>query len=90
MQTVPDRLWAVLEPLLPDESPKVLGGPPRVPDRAALAGILFALRTDCPRSYVPRERGCGCGSTCWRRLRDWQRAGVWRRLERELLQRLSD
>ena len=21
--------------------------------------------------------GCGSGMTCWRRLRDWQRAGIW-------------
>jgi hypothetical protein len=28
--------------------------------------------------------------TCWRRLRDWQRAGVWRRQHRMLLQRLQD
>jgi len=26
---------------------------------------------------LPQELGCGSGMTCWRRLRDWQRAGVW-------------
>jgi transposase len=90
MQMVPDRLWAILQPLLPNEPPKPKGGRPRVPDRAALAGILFVLRTGCPWSYIPQEMRCGSGSTCWRRLRDWQVAGVWTRLERELLQRLSD
>lgn len=25
---------------------------------------------------MPQEMGCGCGMTCWRRLRDWQEAGV--------------
>jgi transposase len=37
--------------------------------------------------------GCGSGMTCWRRLRDWQQAGVWKRLQRlqrALLQRLQD
>jgi transposase len=24
--------------------------------------------------------GCNCGMSCWRRLRDWQAAGVWGRL----------
>ena len=24
---------------------------------------------------LPMELGCGSGSTCWRRLRDWQAAG---------------
>ena len=33
--------------------------------------------------------GCGSGMTCWRRLRDWQRAGVWERLHRVLLHRLG-
>ena len=26
---------------------------------------------------LPQELGCGSGMTCWRRLRDWQLAGVW-------------
>jgi hypothetical protein len=34
--------------------------------------------------------GCGSGMTCWRRLRDWNRAGVWERLHGKLLQRLAD
>jgi transposase len=24
-----------------------------------------------------QELGCGSGMACWRRLRDWQQAGVW-------------
>jgi transposase len=39
---------------------------------------------------LPVEMGCGSGVTCWRRLRDWQAAGVWDRLHRELLRRLRD
>jgi hypothetical protein len=38
---------------------------------------------------LPRELGCS-GMTCWRRLRDWQMAGVWAGLHRVLLERLSD
>ena len=33
--------------------------------------------------------GCGSGSTCWRRLVRWQRAGVWKRLHRVLLDRIA-
>jgi predicted ATPase/DNA-binding CsgD family transcriptional regulator len=36
---VPEELWTLVEPLLPPEPPKPNGGRPRVPDRAALAGI---------------------------------------------------
>src|SRR5262249_6992364 len=32
--------------------------------------------------------GCGSGSTCWRRLVEWERAGVWRRLHETLLAEL--
>ena len=85
---VSDELWAVVAPLLPPEPPKPKGGRPRVSDRAALCGILFVLKSGIPWEMLPQEMGCGSGMTCWRRLRDWQRAGVWARLHRELLRRL--
>ena len=87
---VPDELWAVVEPLLPPEQPKPKGGRPRIPDRACLAGIIFVLRSGIPWPMLPRELGCGSGMTCWRRVRDWQAAGVWERLQHELLNRLRD
>ena len=85
---VPDDLWAVLAPLLPPARPRPKGGRPPIPDRAALTGILFVLRTGLPWEYLPQEMGCGSGMSCWRRLRDWQAAGVWARLHRALLERL--
>ena len=86
---VPDALWAEIAPLLPPEPPKPKGGRPRVPDRACLTGIVFVLRSGIPWELLPREMGCGSGMTCWRRLRDWQAAGVWDRLHRRLLDRLG-
>ncbi len=87
---VPDDLWEAIEPFLPNESPKPKGGRPRVPDRAALAGIVFVLRTGIAWQMLPTELGCGSGSTCWRRLRDWQAAGVWANLHEPLLNWLGD
>src|SRR5215217_2446495 len=87
---VPDDLWEAIEPLLPKEPPKPRGGRPRVPNRAALAGIVFVLRTGCPWRLLPKALGCGSGVTCWRRLRDWQEAGVWERLHTRLLNWLGD
>jgi transposase len=87
--SVPNALWAAIEPLLPPEPAKPKGGRPRVDDRAALAGILFVLRSGIPWDMLPAEIGCS-GMTCWRRLRDWQAAGVWTRLHRILLERLAD
>ena len=58
-------------------------------DRKALTGILFVLKSGIPWAMLPKEMGCGSGMTCWRRLRDWQAAGVWARLHRALLNRLG-
>jgi transposase len=87
---VSDDLWAIVAPLLPSEPPKPKGGRPRVSDRAALTGIIFVLKSGIPWEMLPQELGCGSGVTCWRRLRDWQEAGVWERLHRELLDRLGE
>jgi transposase len=87
---VPDDLWEAIEPFLPKEPPKPKGGRPRVPARAALAGIVFVLKTGIPWQMLPTELGCGSGSTCWRRLRDWQEAGVWEKLHTRLLNWLGD
>lgn len=67
---VPGRFWEQLKPLLPPESPKPKGGRLRVPDRAALPGILFMLKTGCAWEYLLRELGYGSGITCSRRLRE--------------------
>jgi transposase len=87
---VSDELWALVAPLLPPEPPKPKGGRPRVSDRAALTGIIFVLKTGIPWEMLPQELGCGSGVTCWRRLRDWQEAGVWERLHHTLLDRLGE
>jgi transposase len=84
-----DELWEVIEPLLPPEPAKPKGGRPRVPNRAALTGIIFVLKTGLPWEYLPPEMGCGSGITCWRRLREWQQAGVWEKLHKVLLDRLQ-
>ena len=87
---VTDELWAVVEPLLPEEPPKPEGGRPRVDDRAALTGILFVLKSGIPWEMLPQEMGCGSGMTCWRRLKEWHEAGAWGRLHRALLDRLGE
>ena len=60
-----------------------------MPNRAALTGILFVLKTGLPWEYLPAEMGCGSGMSCWRRLHEWQQAGVWAALHRALLERME-
>jgi Transposase and inactivated derivatives len=54
---VSDVLWAVIEPLLPKKRLSKKGGRPRVPDRAALTGIIFALQSGIPWEMLPLGRG---------------------------------
>ena len=85
-----DELWAAIAPLLPPDPPRPKGGRPRVSNRAALTGILFVLKSGIPWEMLPKELGVGSGMTCWRRLRDWQAAGVWGCVHRALLDRLGE
>jgi transposase len=86
---ISDELWKRIEPLIPKRQRSPEGGRPPVDDRAALTGILFVLSTGIPWEYLPMEMGCGSGMTCWRRLRDWQAAGVWDKLHQVLLSELN-
>ena len=88
---VPDELWETIAPLLPRHKsrPGRRGRPP-VGDRAALIGIVFVLQSGIPWNMLPPEMGCGSGVTCWRRLRHWQRRGVWKKLLAAMLQKVED
>jgi len=86
-QLVGDGLWKLVKPLLPDRTPQRTGRP-RVSDRAAFTAIVFVLVTGLPWRLVPQQIGCS-RVTAWRRVREWQHAGVWERLHRELLRRLN-
>jgi transposase len=87
---VSDELWEIVEPLIPEVERRVrFPGRRRIDDRKVLTGILFVLQTGIPWEHLPQEMGCGTGMTCWRRLKEWQDQGVWRRLHEVLLERLN-
>lgn len=73
-----DELWEQIEPLLPPPPPPdPLGrGRPRVPDREALDGILFVLRTGCQWKALDATGICS-GSTAHSRFQKWVQAGVF-------------
>jgi transposase len=86
---ISDELWAVIEPLLPKKERRVRHpGRKRLDDRMALQGILFVLHTGMAWEHLPQELGYGSGMTCWRRLNEWNKAGVWQHLHEVLLDRL--
>ncbi len=87
-----DTLWARIQPLLPPAKPRRPRNAGRKPidDRRALAGILHVLTTGTPWEQLPQTLGFGSGMTCWRRLRDWQQAGGWPRVEALLRAELPD
>ncbi|WP_425286481.1 IS5 family transposase [Actinopolyspora xinjiangensis] len=84
---VSGELWERVEPLLP-VCPAGKTGPKPLDDRRVLQGILFVLYTGIGWEDLPQELGFGSGMTCWRRLRDWQAAGVFDRLHEVLLAQL--
>jgi transposase len=79
---VADELGERIQPLLPPPKPRRQRYPGRKPrdNRKALTGILLVLKSGIPWEMLPQEMGCSSGMTCWRRLRDWQQAGVWQQL----------
>ena len=85
-----DELWSLIEPILPPPKPRRFRHPGRKPldRRKALTGILFVLKTGIPWEDLPQEMGCGCGMSCWRYLQAWQKAGVWAKIHKALLDRL--
>src|SRR6184192_3401545 len=86
---VSDELWELVEPLLPVKERRFrYPGRKRLPDRQALQEILFVLQTGIAWRHLLLELGFGGGSTCYRRLDEWQRAGVWERLHAQLLSEL--
>ncbi|WP_274911129.1 IS5 family transposase [Streptomyces sp. WZ-12] len=86
---VDDGLWERIERLLPVIEWRFrYPGRRRLDGRRVLCGILFVLYTGIPCRYLPQELGFGSGMTCWRRLREWNEAGVWQRLHELLLAEL--
>jgi transposase len=63
---VSDELWELVEPLLPKPRKPKRGqmGRPRVPGRAALAGIVFVLTSGISWNAMPPSSAAGPSVTC--------------------------
>ena len=80
-----DTQWKPIAPLLP---PPKRRGRRRADDRRTLNGILWVLRSGARWQDLPREYGSD--TTCHRRLKDWQREGVWERIWLAFLKSLDE
>lgn len=88
-----DEDWEAVQALLPRRMTGRStrnGGRPSADDRAVLAGILYVLRNRIAWVMLPTELGYASGVTCWRRLREWQAAGVWLQVQEILQKQLAD
>lgn len=88
---VSDELWNQIEPLIPPPKPRRFRFPGRKPlePRKILTGIIFVLKTGIAWDALPAECGWGCGPTCKRDLRRWQRQGVWQKRHEVLWAQLN-
>lgn len=86
---VSDGFWERVQSVLPVRRRRFrYPGRMRIDDRRCLEGILFVLFSGLPWEAVPAELDVS-GVTCWRRLQEWQAAGVWQQLLRVLLEELE-
>src|SRR5438128_12376809 len=74
-QQLDDVRWSRIEPFLPARAKE---GRPRADDRAIVNGILFVLITGCRWIDIPPKYGDD--TTAKRRLRRWEKMGVWKRI----------
>ena len=73
-----DELWEQIEPLLPEPPlrDKFKGGRPMVPNRDAINGIFYVLKTGCQWKSLDATNICS-GSVAHSRFLMWRKAGVF-------------
>jgi transposase len=84
---IADELWERIEPVLPEHARSPHGGRDRLDDRWCLEGILWILRSGARWRDMPKR--FPSGTTCWRRLQEWEAAGVWQEVWQTLLGELD-
>ena len=78
---IDDRLWAKIEPILPDQKPKT--GRPRVDLRKTFNGILYVIKTGITWSDVPRMYGAK--STVHRLHLELCKSGAYQKINQILI-----
>jgi putative transposase len=72
---IDERMWELIEPLLPPDEARPQGGRPPLPNYQVLCGILYRLHTGCQWKAIPSR--FGAGSTLHRRFQHWVECGAF-------------
>ena len=83
-----DALWERIRGIIPKHQPSPKGGRRPVCDRECLGGIVYVLRNGIRWNDLPAE--FPSDTTCWRRMRDWVKAGIWDKVHHFILAELKD
>jgi transposase len=87
-----EQLWQRIEPLLPKQKKRrhhQYAGRKPVAARKVLQGIIFVLKTGVAWKHLPATSDFPSGHTCRRRLLEWEKRGVWRKLWQSILSELQ-
>ncbi|MEV3925659.1 transposase [Actinomadura coerulea] len=80
IRLVPDELWEIVGPLMPEFAPRRQGGGTApVDDRTVFTAIVYVLTSGCAWRHLPAGFGVSV-PTAHRRFTAWTRAGLWPRL----------
>lgn len=82
------RKWEAISVHLPPEPVNTKGGRPRISNKRCFEGILWTLRTGAQWQELPKDYGSG--TTCWRRLKEWEADGTLMKMWRAFLKTLND
>lgn len=89
LRLVPDELWAIVEPLIPQFTPRQQGGGTApVDDRPVFTAIVYVVTSGCAWRHLPDEFGVKV-PTAHRRFTTWTAAGLWPRLHHAVLDELG-
>src|ERR1700733_15785138 len=82
-----DEQWLLIADLFPIKEMTRAGGRPSVPPRPCLEGILWVLISGARWKDLPTH--FPSPATCWRRLHEWTRTGIFQQAWSRLLHRLD-
>lgn len=86
---VPDELWALVQPLIPQFTPRPQGGGTApVEDRAVFTAIVYVLTSGCSWRDLPPSFGVTV-PTAHRRFEQWTDADLWPQLYQAVLDELG-